>query len=152
MLGALGQIGRLVVKTFERTASWQRLRRCRRFSFATSNIRRAILCILVRRLDNRCGLVRIRRFEHSLQERHTPATTSPGSTAFTDLAGDTRTVNPQEIRNLALTDMEAVADFVIGLDGVFRIAFVPFSEVLRRHSTATCTVFTSSEKISVSDA
>ena len=99
------------------SVSWNRFRRRRRFSFAAANIRRPIISVLFRCLNNQGDPIGLRRFKQLLQERHTPPAAGPRTTALADLTGHTRAMNPQKVLNLSLTDVKAVTQFIIRLHG-----------------------------------
>lgn len=48
-------------------------------------------------------------------EWNAPATSRPGTVAFTDLAGSARFVYSNEVADLPFGNMEAVTEFVVGL-------------------------------------
>lgn len=87
----------------------------RRFAFACSHIIRAFTSVLFGSNLNRCFSLRTGGIKELLQKRHAPAATRACTSAFTDLAGDSRLMNANEIHNLPLRNMKAIAELVVRL-------------------------------------
>ena len=59
----------------------------------------------------------LRFVEQLFDKGDAPAATGTGAVAFADLAGSPRFVNSDEVTDFPLGDVEAVADFIVGLHG-----------------------------------
>ena len=63
--------------------------------------------------------------EQLFDKRDAPAAAGTGAVAFADLAGSSRFVDADEVTDLPLGYMKAVADFVVGLHGSLFTASSP---------------------------
>ena len=108
LMGSLGRVNR-------------RQRNCprRRRPFTFANIVGPQARILLRwqliRIGRDTGL---RLLEVPLEIRHSPSAARPRAAAFADLTGAPRLMNADEVKNLPLADVKAIADGVVELHSV----------------------------------
>lgn len=84
-----------------------------RDTFALFDVLASLRGVLVgsQRVVGRFGIVR--GLEVAFEKRHAPAATGSRSAALGKLARSTRSMNPQEVENLPLRDVKAVANRVV---------------------------------------